>query len=66
MDNFRINENGEIIDMSDLGADLYSCEICSVKSVLMFNWCYRCREKYPEDFEKKMPNFIINKYDQTL
>lgn len=53
--NYRIDENGNVIEQTDLGADLYPCEKCDTKAVLMFSWCSRCREKYPEEFEENNP-----------
>lgn len=66
MSNYRIDENGNVIEQTDLGADLYPCENCDTKAVLMLNWCYRCREKYPEEFETKLPSFLNTLKDESI
>lgn len=49
--NYRTNSEG--IPVTDLGAELYPCKVCGSESVLMFSWCSKCRENYPEEFKKE-------------
>ena len=57
--NFRIDDRGRAINVTDLGADLSNCMICGSEAVLMFNWCKTCRENYPEDFRNTNPSYYI-------
>lgn len=48
-------KGNKVIEYTDLDAELSECEKCSKLSVLMFNWCKKCRLNNPTEFKELNP-----------